>query len=202
MRLRVGLLVGLGIILFGTSALARARGYSGHHAGRSPSVGPSPGPSTPGHAHPHGRAYAHSPYFGSGLRSHGHGPYARYSYSPNIPSRYGWPWADFGYYGYPYSYRPQGRFSDYFPYLHFFDLYYRESLRTKEEADRYEESFRRENPGVTKAGGAPLSPRDVVVTVDGQQLAVSPSGGPLALGSGRHTLRISAKPAAPAASVP
>jgi hypothetical protein len=41
-----------------------------------------------------------------------------------------------------------------------------------------------------------------VVTVDGQQLAVSPSGGSLVLGSGRHTLRISAKPAAPAASVP
>ncbi len=40
-----------------------------------------------------------------------------------------------------------------------------------------------------------LTPRDVLLTLDGQEQPPPSDGGPVTLGSGRHTLRIAAKPA-------
>jgi hypothetical protein len=141
--------------------------------------------STPGHRLPHGRPLNSWPYSGGAFGS-------------------GWPYSDFGYYGSPYTYAPQQTHSPYFPYLYFYDLYYREAQRSKEEADQFEASFRREQPGDSAAprsampgddasDAVPLAPREVLVTINGQELTSSASGGPVVLSSGHHTLRIAAR---------
>lgn len=210
MRLRTCFFLGLAVVLFGITALAQGRGRTLPHAGKASSVGPSSRVSSPGYRHPRGWSPARSGYFNRGFAfgSPSYWPYGRYTYSPYAAQSYGWPYFGTGYYGSPYAYAPQYNYSDYFPYLYFFDLYYREAQRSKEEADNFEASLRREPPapsagprGVKPESDAydaiPLSPRAVRVTVDGQEPAPSASGGPLVLGSGRHTLRISAKSPAP-----
>jgi hypothetical protein len=141
----------------------------------------------------------------------GYWPYWGYTYSPYGFPSYGWPYFGAGYYGSPYMYGPWYSYSDDFPYFYFFDLYSREAERSKEEADNFEAYQRREQPASPVAprgdkpdsaafDAVPLSPRGVQVTVDGQEVAPWASDRPVVLGSGRHTLRIAAKPAAGAAS--
>ena len=227
MRLRISLFLGLVFLLFGVPAFAQGRGRAaqavgpsnraGQHAFRAgPKVSSSFSPrqpsrfSTPGHRLHHGQPFNYWPYFGGafGPGLNNYGSYGHYAYSPYAAPSFGWPYSDFGYYGSPYTYAPQHTYSPYFPYLYFYDLYYRESVRSKEEADQYEASFRREQPGDSaaprsvKPGGdasdaVPLSPREVLVTIDGQELTASASGGPLVVGSGRHTLRIAARSSKP-----
>lgn len=100
--------------------------------------------------------------------------------------------------------------ADYFPYLYFYDRYDQEALRTREAADRYDAEFRREEYGGTVKSpdhsasdpsglrtDAPLSPHQVLITLNGEPRPRAANGAPVVLGSGRHTLRISAvEPAA------
>ncbi len=153
----------------------------------------------------HHDGYAYSPYYYGGYAS-------PYYYSGSYATRY-------------YAYSPQtDYYSPYFPYLYFYDLAYQEAIRSKEAAEQYEASVAREQSEHTASSDlpeqpedveststasepAPLSPRDVLLTVDGETLAPSPSGKPLVLGSGPHTLRISSRHAespapAPAATSP
>jgi len=192
MRLQIGLFLGLVFFLFGMPALAQGRGRTLPQVGKASSGGPASRVSSPGYGHHGGWSPGQSPRFNRGFafRSPSYWPYA---YSPYAAPSYGWPHVDAGDYGFPYTYASPYTHSGYFPYLYFFDLYYREAQRSKEEADAYEETFRREKLGDAASGGAPLSPRDVQVTVDGQELAPSPSGYPLVVGSGRHTLRLAAR---------
>lgn len=223
MRLRISLFLGLVFFLFGVSAFAQGRGRAaqavgpsnrpGQHSFRAgPKVSSSFSPrqpsrfATPGHRLPHGRPLNSWPYsggaFGRGLNNYG--SYGYYRYSPSAAPSFGWPYSDFGDYGSPYTYAPQQTYSPYFPYLYFYDLYYREAQRSKEEADQFEASFRREQPGDSAAprsampgsdasDAVPLAPREVLVTIDGRELTPSASGGPVVLSSGRHTLRIAAR---------
>jgi len=228
MRLRISLFLGFVFFLFGVSAFAQGRGRAaqavgpsnraGQHSFRAgPKVSSSFSPrqpsrfATPGHRLPHGRPLNSWPYsggaFGRGLNNYG--SYGYYRYSPSAAPSFGWPYSDFGDYGSPYTYAPQQTYSPYFPYLYFYDLYYREAQRSKEEADQFEASFRREQPGDSAAprsampgsdasDAVPLAPREVLVTIDGQELTSSASGGPVVLSSGHHTLRIAARSARPA----
>jgi hypothetical protein len=211
MRPRTCLFLGLALVLFGIAALAQGRGRAVPQAGKASSVAQSSRASSPGHHHPPQWSPARSPYFnrGFGFGSRSYRPSWRYTYSPYGLQSYDWSYFDTGYYGFPYTNPPQYTYSDYFPYLYFFDLYSREAQRSKEEADNFEASFAGQNPSgpAGPRGGkpesaasdaVPLSPRDVRVTLDGQELAPSGSDRPVVLGSGRHTLRISAKSPAPA----
>lgn len=204
MRLRTCFFLGLAVVLFGITAFAQGRGRTLPHAGKASSVGPSSRVSSPGYRHPRGWSPARSGYFNRGFAfgSPSYWPYGRYTYSPYAAQSYGWPYFDAGYYGSPYTYAPQSTYSGYFPYLYFFDLYYREAQRSKEEADNFEASFAGQKPASSasprSAEAAPLSAREVVLTIDGQQLPPSAAGYPLVVSSGHHTVRIGAKPAAPA----
>ncbi len=68
--------------------------------------------------------------------------------------------------------------------------------RAPEAAPEYKPA---EPPQSLKSPGASaaerLTPRDVLLTLDGQEQPPPNDGGPVTLGSGRHTLRIAAKPA-------
>jgi len=204
MRPRACLFLGVAIGLFAVSALAQGRGRTVPHAGKASSAGQPSRASSPGYRQPRTWSHARSPYFnrGIGFRSPGHWPYWGYAYSPYGLQSYGWPYSDFGNYGFTHTYGPQYTYSDYFPYLYFFDLYNREAQQSKEEADQFEASFAGQKPNGSVSPrsleSAPLSPREVVLTIDGQQLAPSVAGYPLVVGSGHHILRIAAKPAAPA----
>lgn len=202
MRARTCLLLGLAVVLFAITALAQGHGRAVPQAGKASSVAQSSRASSPGHQYPHQWSHARSPYFnrGFGFGSPGYWPYWGYTYAPYGFQSYGWPYFGAGYYGSPYTYAPQYSYSDDFPYLYFFDLYSREAQRSKEEADRYEASFAGRGPAHAAGDAAPLSPHDVLVSLDGQALAPSASGRPVVLESGPHTLRIAAKPATGAAS--
>jgi len=211
MRARTCLLVGLAVVLFAIIALAQGRGRTVPQAGKASSAGQPSRASSPGYHQSRKWSHARSPYFSRGLGYPGYWPYWGYTYSPYGFQSYGWPYFGAGYYGSPYTYGPRYSYSDDFPYFYFFDLYSREAQRSKEEADNFEASLRGEQParsvaprGETPESAAfdavPLSPRDVQVTVDGQELAPSGSDRPVVLGSGRHTLRIAAKPASGATS--
>jgi hypothetical protein len=197
-------LLGVAVVLFAAAALAQGRGRTVPQAGKAASGAPPSRASSPSHRHAGKWSPARSPYInrGFGLGSLGYWPYSGYTFSPYGLQPYGWPYLGTGYYGYPYAYAPQYSYSDYFPYLYFFDLYNREAQQSKEEADNFEASFAGQKPASSasprSAEATPLSPREVVLTIDGQELPPSAAGYPLVVGSGHHTLRIAAKPAAPA----
>ena len=150
-------------------------------------------PSNPGHA---GRLSYHGSYLNSlnsrrpylGQRS-GYG--SRFSYSPYFAQSYGWRGFN---YGAPYFNSPHSS------YLYFYDLYDQEAQRSKQEADEFEASLERQGKliGPTKVGAfpsdfLPLPSRDVTAILDGKVQNPSPRGDPLVIGSGRHTLHITAR---------
>jgi hypothetical protein len=204
MRPRMCLFLGLAVVLFATIGLAQGHGRAVPHAGKASSVAQASRASSPSYRHAGEWSHARSPYFnrGIGFTSASYWPYSGYTFSPYGLQSYGWPYFGAGNYGFPYAYAPQYNYSDYFPYLYFFDLYNREAQQSKEEADQFEASFAGQKPASSasprSAEAAPLSPREVVVIIDGQPLPPSAAGYPLAVGSGHHTVRIAAKPAAPA----
>jgi hypothetical protein len=220
MRLHKATLVSVGVFVFATGAWAQGRGRG---AGQSRG-GPQRSFQTPFRAQRsssrpatfrslprnyrtngpwrYGSSRYPSPrglYARRGLGSYGYG---YYPYSSYLYQAYGFPYN--GYqspYAYPYA-SPE-TYSPYFPYLYFYDLYYQESLRSREQADQYDRALAGEavaapgaGAGEDAPGSAFLSPGEVKLTLDGQELPPSASGAALLLGSGRHTLRISAKPAA------
>lgn len=120
-----------------------------------------------------------------------------YRYPSTLLYAQGWP--SYGY-GNPYfgnSYRqPYGQ-NQYFPYLYFYEQYAREAEESRRAADEYEASLAREGKltgplpvGTFTTDYSPRSPLKQQVTVDGRMAAPSPSGAPLVIGSGEHTLRI------------
>jgi hypothetical protein len=120
-------------------------------------------------------------------------------YSPYYSQNLGWPNAYNGYWTYPY-YASQCRYSPSFPYLYFYDLYAQEAERSRQAAEEFEASLAREGkltgpakPGSYASDSLPLRPRDVALTLDDQPLTMPMSGGPVVIGSGRHTLRIAAQ---------
>ncbi len=176
MRLCRALAAGLALLLVGTSAWAQGR-----------STAPRKAP-------------AYQRGFGAGLTHH-RALNGNYGYSPYLAPSYAWPGH---HYGAPYSYWPNYSYSSYSSYLYFYDLYYREAERSKQEADEFEASLEREGKltGPAKVGALPgdflpLAPRDVTLTLDGGVQIPSSSGGPIVIGSGHHTLRVSAKPPIP-----
>lgn len=114
-----------------------------------------------------------------------------FGYSPYFAQSYGWRGFN---YGAPYAYSPHSS------YLYFYDLYDQEAQRSKQEAGEFEASLERQGKltGPAKIGAFPsdvlrLTSRDVTATLDGNVQDPSPSGDPLVIGSGRHTLRITAR---------
>lgn len=220
----------IAVLLFATCAWAQGRVHAGR-LGKSSHIGhqkSSPAGHLVGRLIPRGRSfsfaarrhrnpllgqYSYSPYFHRrfGRRAYGHATSNQYAYSPYLYQPYGVPYSGFGAYGAP-DYDSYYSYSPYFPYLYFYDLYYRESVRSTEEASRYEAALAREpssranapqdaladpeetdsNPDASDL--APLAPRNVLLMLDGEEMVASPSGGPLVLGSGQHSLRISARP--------
>lgn len=119
-------------------------------------------------------------------------------YSPYYSQNFGWLTPYNSFWTNPYA--PQDTYSQVFPYLYFYDLYAQEAERSRQAADEFEASLAREGkltgptePGSSASDSRPLLPRDVALTLDDQPLAMSASGGPVVIGSGRHTLRIAAR---------
>lgn len=220
MRIRATIASSLIILLYGACAMAQGRGRLPRGAGmaqpRPQGIGgsarvramPSPVRSTrpwssDTRAYHHLRNCAPRLTASSGFR---HRPYGNYGYSPYFAQASGWP----GYYRSPYLYPSYYSYPSYFPYLYFYELYYKESLRSKQEADEFEAAFAREKRGESPAtpgastgpkgakseahdpNDVPIAPRNARLTVDGQEVTPSVSGMPLVLGSGHHTFRISA----------
>lgn len=130
--------------------------------------------------------YSRAPYL---AQKYGFG--SGFGYSPYFAQSYGWQGFN---YGAPQSYFPNAS------YLYFYDLYYQEAQRSKQEADEFEASLERQGnlTGPAKAGAfpsdfLPLPSRDVTATLDGKEQSPSSSGEPLIIGSGRHTLRITTR---------
>jgi len=214
MRVRTALSSTLVVLLLSSGAWAEAGGQGGREAGKShpglrgSMAGAARGGQkfsrresirarTPGAFAPSPRYRTHAPGFnpGYGFGSH---RYRGYGYSPYLAQSYGWPGFNFGS---PHAYSPYSWNSPYSNYRYFYDLYYDEAQRSKQEADEFEASLAREGKltGPEKAGAfatdfLPLAPRDVMLSVDGQEHQPSASGAPLVLGSGRHTVRIAARP--------
>jgi len=202
----------LAVILLSTGAWAQGSGHSGRATGnsnpgqRGSMAGASRGGQkfshadsirtrTPGSSAQLHRYSAYRPGFNTsyGFGSRG---YRSHGYSPYIAQSYGWPG-----FGYGSGYSPYSWNSPYSNYRYFYDLYYDEAQRSKQEADEFEASLAREGKltgpariGAFATDSLPLAPPDVTLTVDGQEHKPSASGRPLRLGSGRHTVRISAKP--------
>jgi hypothetical protein len=91
----------------------------------------------------------------------------------------------------PYNY------SSHFPYLYFYEQYAREAEESRRAADEYEASLAREGKltgplqvGAFKSDSLPRSPLKLQLTLDGQAVTPSPSGAPLVIESGEHTLRV------------
>ncbi len=109
----------------------------------------------------------------------------------------GWPFYGYGnpYYGSQY-YQPYNQ-TPHFPYLYFYEQYTREADESRRAADEYEASLAREGKltgplavGAFTTDFLPRSPPHLPLMLDGQAVAPSPSGAPLVIGSGEHTLRI------------
>jgi hypothetical protein len=105
-------------------------------------------------------------------------------------------------YGYPglggYAYSPYNA-TPHFPYLYFYEQYAQEAEESRRAADEYEASLAREGrlTGPLPAGAfttdyLPRSPLTQQLSLDGQAVAPSPSGAPLVIESGSHTLQIGA----------
>jgi hypothetical protein len=139
--------------------------------------GASPGNAQSGHA---------------SFRPYTRGPAGVIAYGPFGYQTYGWPYQDYGFDSYPGIY-------DRSPYFYFHDLYSREAEQSRQAADNYEASLAREGKltGPAEVGAFPTdflprSSRNVALTLDGQPLSPSPSGLPLGIESGQHSLRITA----------
>jgi hypothetical protein len=193
MRRRTCLFFGVVILPFLPNALAQGHRQTVAQASRAPS---------PSHRHAGAWSHARSPHFGWNVGASGYWPYSGYTFSPFGLQSYVWPYSGFSYFGSPYAYGPEYEYSDYFPHFYFFDLYNREAQQSKEEADNFEASFADQKPASSasprSAEAAALSPREVVLIIDGQRVAPSAAGYPLVVGSGQHILRIAAKPPTPA----
>jgi hypothetical protein len=202
MRRRTRLFFGVVILPFVANAVAQGQRQTVPQAGRAASVAQASQVRSPGYRHAGAWSRARSPHFGWNFGSPGYWPYSGYTFSPYGLQSYAWPYSGFGYFGSPYAYESGYEYSDYFPYLYFFDLYYREAQQSKEEADNFEASFAGQKPASSasprSAEAASLSPREVVLIIDGQRVAPSAAGHPLVVGSGQHILRIAAKPPTPA----
>jgi hypothetical protein len=229
------LILAIAALLWGTSVWAQGRPHAGrtvksarighqksfrggHRVGRNPSRGRPFGFAGRRYRNRLPRQYSYSPGFhrGFGRRAYSQSFFGQYSFSPFLP--YAVPHLSLGPYGAPY-YNPHYSYPSYSSYPYLYDLYYRESVRSREEANRYEAALAWELASrccaPQDASAAPdevsavhdasdhavLAPRDVLLTLDGRELPPSPTGGPLVLGSGRHTLRISAR-SSPSRSTP
>lgn len=174
------------------------------------------------HAQPYGYRFGHRSQFGMGFRFPGYnyrfGYGADYGYSPYVyQPYYGRPYYDTRFYSYPYG--CDSRFSSW-PY--YCQPLYPSGPRAQDVAPYYEgEDYSSDaggSPGEESSGAsqglappaAPaaisredahrLDPRDVVLTLDGWERPSSDSAKPLELGSGRHTLGVSARSATVATS--
>ncbi len=132
--------------------------------------------------------------------------------SPYIDSRfYPWPYYDTRFYSGPFYYPPAYGYAPYGPSPGFYggmDPEAWQSMESPRPPGYPAPKEPQETPPPPKAPEAPrdarprresaapqlLQPRDVILTLDGQRVASLSSGEGLALGSGHHTLRISAKP--------
>lgn len=149
--------------------------FNGDHAGRRD----------------HRGGHLTSPNFRRSYPGQRYGFGSGFSYSPYFAQSYGW--QGFNYRA-PYSYSP------YTSYLYFYDLYDQEAQRSKQDADEFEASLERQGKltGPAKVGAfpsdfLPLPSRGVTTTLDGKVQNPSPRGDALVIGSGRHTLRITAR---------
>lgn len=182
----------LALILLATAARAQGRPDAPGKAARNPRYSTS-------HNVRRGQegSYMNSVYSRRshvGPRSSFRSPFGR---SPYFAQSYGWPGLSSRS---RYPYWPNYSYSPYSSYLYFYDLYYQEAERSKQEADDFEAALERDGrlTGPAKVGTfpsdfLPFPPRDMTVTLDGKVQNPSPSGNPLVIGSGRHTLRISAR---------
>lgn len=180
MKTRIVFLAGLAVFHLGVEAWAQGRGAVGRPAGDSKSGGY--------------RSY--SPEFRAGfgfgrVRDGGYG-------GPTfLAQSYGWPGFNSGY---PYFNSINPWYTQSMNYPYYYGLYYSEAARSKQEADEFEATLAREGKltGPAKVGAfptdfLPLRSQDATVTLDGNVQNPSSSGGPLVIGSGRHTLRIAAR---------
>jgi hypothetical protein len=88
--------------------------------------------------------------------------------------------------------------SPHFPYLYFYGQYAHEAEESRRAADEYEASLAREGKltgpapvGAFSTDYLPRSPLRQKLTLDGQPVTPSPSGAPLVISSGDHTVTIS-----------
>ncbi len=139
----------------------------------------------------HRGSYLNSPYLPRPYLGQRSGFGSGFGYSPYFAQSYGWRGFNYGapYFNSPYS-----------SYLYFYDVYYQEAQQSKQAADEFEASLERQGKltGPAKVGAfpsdfLPIPSRGVTATLDGRVQNASPSGDPLVIGSGRHTLRITAR---------
>lgn len=153
--------------------------------------------------------------------------YGIFGTSPYFYPPYGGPYFGYGFYSYPYAYDP--RFNTYTlaypaPYTYApypldqgrYDRHEQDYSRYPDESRSPEPSAPGEKPPEAARGRKPqgekpegeaslperLDPRDVHLTLDGETSPSSPPGRPLTLGSGRHTLVVSAGSSKPVPITP
>jgi len=119
------------------------------------------------------------------------------SFAHGSPLLYAQGWSSYGYPSFGGDYLNTYNHSSHFPYLYFYEQYAREAEESRRAADEYEASLAREGrlTGPLEVGAfatdfLPRSPLQQQVTLDGQTVAPSPSGAPLGIESGEHTLII------------
>jgi len=119
------------------------------------------------------------------------------SFAHGSPLLYAQGWSSYGYPSFGGDYLNTYNHSSHFPYLYFYEQYAREAEESRRAADEYEASLAREGKltGPLEVGAfatdfLPRSPLQQQVTLDGQTVAPSPSGAPLGIESGEHTLII------------
>lgn len=126
-------------------------------------------------------------------------PRHRFFFSPFSFHQFGFP----SYSAYPPYFAPPYAYAPYSPYGGGYSGYsggYAPAEREQPSPEAAPESKAPEPPaslhGDAESRAAErLTPRDMLLTLDGQEQPPPSDGGPVTLGSGRHTLRIAAKPA-------
>ena len=115
------------------------------------------------------------------------------------PATYAQNWTGYGYPGFGANAYSPYYSTAHFPYLYFYEQYAREAEESRRAADEYEASLAREGKltgplevGAFKTDFLPRSPLKNQLTLDGQAVTPSPSGAPLVIESGEHTLRVGA----------
>ena len=126
------------------------------------------------------------------------------SFPYGSPLLYAQGWPGYGYPSFGGNFYPPYNYSSHFPYLYYYEQYAREAEESRRAADEYEASLAREGKltGPLEVGAfatdfLPRSPLQQRVTLDGQAVAPSPSGAPLVIESGEHTLTIGSRDAGP-----